>query len=90
MDNTIQLITDIFKQEVANQVESKVINMANVKILKAQLEMKNKEAEQLKNEVECLKSEMDSLREELAQYRAEQNQQNQPVEVVEAEAVEVE
>lgn len=62
MNEAVQIISDLFKSEVANQVEAKVINAANVKILQAQNEIKDKEIEQLKLEIEAIRTEYNTLK----------------------------
>ena len=62
MNEAVQIISDLFKSEVANQVEAKVINAANVKILQAQNEIKDKEIEQLKLEIEAIRPEYNTLK----------------------------
>lgn len=77
MNDAVQVISDLFKQEVANQVEAKVINAANVKIMQQQAALKDKEIEQLKAEIGVLKTEINTMKQQL----------EAPVEVVEAEII---
>lgn len=69
--DTTNLLNTIYKQELADAMEQKVLFRAQFEISQQNSKAKDKTIQELKNEITELRNEVESLRENLNDYEEE-------------------